>query len=115
MAGELLHKHPHWWPPFVEWFEDFPVELRTSPDEHIIRVEESQENGTYVVRAELPGIDPAKDVEITIEGGVLTVHAERTEDKKEKQRSEFRYGSFTCSVRLPDGVKEHLVLRRPPG
>ncbi|MFD8478133.1 Hsp20/alpha crystallin family protein [Kitasatospora sp. NPDC059673] len=77
--------------------------------EHVIRVEESEEDGTYVVRAELPGIDPAKDVEITFENGVLTVRAERSEEKKEKQRSEFRYGSFTRSIRLPEGVKEQEI------
>ncbi|MEU9045702.1 MULTISPECIES: Hsp20/alpha crystallin family protein [unclassified Kitasatospora] len=83
------------------------MELRMG--EHLIRVEESEEDGTYVVKAELPGIDPAKDVEITFEGGVLTVHAERSEEKKEKQRSEFRYGSFTRSIRLPEGVKEQEI------
>lgn len=107
MAGEMLHRRSHWWPPFAELFEDFPVELRMG--EHMIRVEESEEDGAYVVRAELPGIDPAKDVEITVEGGVLTVHAERTEEKKGKQRSEFRYGSFTRSVRLPEGVNEQDI------
>ncbi|MFD0274213.1 Hsp20/alpha crystallin family protein [Kitasatospora sp. NPDC127111] len=107
MAGELLHRRSHWWPPFSEWFEDLPVELRMG--EHMIRVEESEEEGTYVVRAELPGIDPAKDVEITVEGGVLTVRAERTEERREKQRSEFRYGSFTRSVRLPEGVNEQDI------
>ncbi|MEU9046303.1 MULTISPECIES: Hsp20/alpha crystallin family protein [unclassified Kitasatospora] len=60
-------------------------------------------------RSELPGIDPAKDVEITIEGGVLTVRAERSEEKKDKQRTEFRYGSFTRSVRLPEGTKEQDI------
>jgi HSP20 family molecular chaperone IbpA len=62
-----------------------------------------------VVKAELPGIDPDKDVEITLEGGVLTVRAERSEEKKDKQRTEFRYGSFVRSIRLPDGVNEQDI------
>ncbi|MGW3044848.1 Hsp20/alpha crystallin family protein [Kitasatospora sp. NPDC001159] len=107
MAGELLHRRAHWWPQFAEVFEDFPFELRMG--EHMIRVEEFEEAGAYVVRAELPGIDPGKDVEITVEGGVLTVRAERTEERKEKQRSEFRYGSFTRSVRLPERVNEQDI------
>ncbi|MEU8515072.1 Hsp20/alpha crystallin family protein [Kitasatospora sp. NPDC048722] len=109
MAGEMLHRRAHWLPPFAEWFEDFPMELRMPMGEHMIRVEESEEDGAYVVRAELPGIDPAKDVEITVAGGVLTVHAERSEEKKEKHRSEFRYGSFTRSIRLPEGVNEEDI------
>jgi HSP20 family molecular chaperone IbpA len=108
MAGEMMHRRaPHWWPTFSDWFEDFPVDLRMS--EHMIRVEESESEGMYTVRAELPGMDPEKDVEITVEGGVLTIRAERTEEKKEKQRSEFRYGSFTRSVRLPEGVSEQDI------
>ncbi|MGW3042866.1 Hsp20/alpha crystallin family protein [Kitasatospora sp. NPDC001159] len=106
MAGELLRRRAHWWPSFPDLFEDFPFELRMSPEEHVIRVEESEEDGAFVIKAELPGIDPDKDVEITVEGGVLTVHAERREERKEKHRSEFRYGSFTRSIRLPEGCEE---------
>lgn len=58
-----------------------------------------------MLRAELPGIDPAKDVEITVDEGVLTLRAERSEETKEKYRTEFRYGTFARSVRLPSGAK----------
>ncbi|MFF4603207.1 Hsp20/alpha crystallin family protein [Streptomyces sp. NPDC001339] len=78
-----------------------------SPEAHLIRIEESQESGTYTVRAELPGVDPDKDVEITLDRtGVLTIHAERSEEETTKERSEFRYGSFTRSISLPEGVRE---------
>jgi HSP20 family molecular chaperone IbpA len=95
-------------PALIDWFEDFPFGPRTmmTGGEHVIRVEEYQDDGTYTVKAELPGIDPDKDVEITIDHGVLTVHAERSEEKKEGKRSEFLYGSFTRAVQLPDGTKE---------
>jgi HSP20 family molecular chaperone IbpA len=46
-------------------------------------------------------MDPEKEVEITVEDGTLTIHAERREEHKEPHRSEFRYGSFTRSVVLP--------------
>lgn len=104
MAGEMLRHFPGRWPALADWFEDVPVELRSAAGGHPVRIEESEENGTYVVRAELPGIDPERDVEITLDDDVLTVHAERKEEKKEKYRSEFRYGSFTRSVRLPGGI-----------
>jgi HSP20 family molecular chaperone IbpA len=106
MAARQLERRLHWWPPFSEWFEDFPLDLHVASSEHMIRIEETEEDGAYTVKAELPGIDPDKDIEITISDGVLTVHAERTEEKKNKQRSEFRYGSFTRSVQLPPGVSE---------
>ncbi|MER5689754.1 Hsp20/alpha crystallin family protein [Streptomyces sp. NPDC002205] len=63
-----------------------------------------------MLRAELPGMDPAKDIHITVEGDTPTVGAEHTESKEEKDHSEFRYGSFRRTVRLPtqipsDGVE----------
>lgn len=41
--------------------------------------------------AALPGVDPGKNITIGVDDGVPTVQAERGEEKKDKQRSEFRY------------------------
>lgn len=63
-----------------------------------------------VVRAELAGIDPDKDVEITVEGPMLRITAERREQEQSEGRDyvrkEFRYGSFTRTFPLPEGVTE---------
>jgi HSP20 family protein len=69
-----------------------------------IRIEAHFEEHAYVVRAELPGIDPDKDVELTVTDGVLTIRAERSEQTESPQHSEFRYGSYTRSLRLPEGA-----------
>ncbi len=73
-----------------------------------LRVEEFTDAGTLVVRAELAGIDPDKDVEVTVTGGMLHIRAERTEKtqdtSKDGYRSEFRYGTFERDVLLPEGV-----------
>ena len=53
----------------------------------------------------MPGIDPDKDVSLDIEGNVLTISGERREEKKEKNRHELHYGSFTRSIPLPRDVK----------
>jgi HSP20 family protein len=74
-----------------------------------LRVEDYVTDDRYVLRAELPGVDPEKDVEITVDDGVLTVRAERREERKEVNRSEFRYGSLTRSVTLPAGAREDDV------
>jgi HSP20 family protein len=78
-----------------------------------MRVEEFVDGDALVVRAELPGLDPDKDVELTITEGVLHIRAERQEKSeqrtKEGYRSEFRYGSFERSVPLPTGTKEEDV------
>jgi HSP20 family molecular chaperone IbpA len=75
----------------------------------MIRLEEFTEEGRYVLRAELPGIDPEKDVEVSVADGVLTIHAERKEQEKQGRRTEFRYGSFTRSITLPAGADEYDI------
>lgn len=78
-----------------------------------IRVEEYVDGQTLVVRAEMPGLDPDKDVEVTMDGGFLRIRAERQEKEehrdKGRYRSEFRYGSFSRNIPLPDGVKEEDI------
>lgn len=66
-----------------------------------LRIEEQVDDKHYTLRVEIPGIDPERDVELTISEGILNVRAERQEKKTEAGRSEFRYGSFQRSVALP--------------
>jgi HSP20 family protein len=93
------------------WF-DWP-ETWTSLEESLPKVEEYEEEGMMVVRAEMPGIDPERDVEITVTDGMLRIKAERRQESKVEEkkgfRSEFQYGSFTRSVTLPAGVTEDDV------
>mgnify|MGYP003525780634 CR=1 FL=1 len=78
-----------------------------------VRVEEYQDDGHLVVRAEMPGIDPDKDVEITLTDQVLRIRAERRREEKVETksgyRSEFHYGSFARSLRLPIGATDKDV------
>ncbi|CAI3798866.1 Hsp20/alpha crystallin family protein [Pseudarthrobacter sp. MM222] len=79
----------------------------------MLRVEEFQDGSTMVVRAELPGIDPDRDVDITVSGTTLTIEArreERTEYRgKHNYRSEFQYGAFTRHIQLPQGTREEDI------
>jgi HSP20 family molecular chaperone IbpA len=97
----------------MDWFESefptLPIMRRPFTGGHLVRVEDFVDQRQYVVRAEMPGIDPEKDVDITVEDGILTITAERREEKKESGRSEFRYGSFSRSVSLPAGADEDNV------
>ncbi|GAB3271075.1 hypothetical protein GCM10027449_06550 [Sinomonas notoginsengisoli] len=78
-----------------------------------IKVEEVREGDSLVVRAEMPGIDPEKDVDVSISEGSLHISGhreEKTEEKlKDSYRSEFRYGSFSRSLPLPEGVTAESV------
>jgi HSP20 family molecular chaperone IbpA len=75
-------------------------------DTRTMRLEDEMTDGRYEVRAEIPGIDPAKDVDITVHHGQLTIKAERSEKKEFDGRSEFSYGSFVRTVTLPSGANE---------
>ncbi len=71
-----------------------------------MRIEEHIENGRYVVRAEMPGIDPQKQAKVTVAKGILTIQAERPEGEDGTGHSEFRYGSFCRRVALPESADE---------
>lgn len=91
------------WPAVAEWRRDAG---------HALRIEDRLEDDRYLVRAEVPGIDPDKDVEITVSDGVLTIAAERREEVSEKGRSEFHYGAFVRRVSLPAGAVEDKLAAR---
>ena len=96
-------------PDLFDWLQSPWASLLPFAHAHTFRVEDYAEDDRYVVRAELPGLDPEKDIEVTVDAGVLTIHAERREERKETHRSEFRYGSLTRSVRLPAGADAEKI------
>ena len=71
-----------------------------------MRVEDFVKDGRYVLRAELPGMNPEKDIDVTISGGVLTIKADRLDESEGTHRSEFRYGALTRSLPLPANADE---------
>ncbi|MBO1337932.1 Hsp20/alpha crystallin family protein [Streptomyces sp. VRA16 Mangrove soil] len=106
MAG-MLEWRPSLLPDLVDWIESglggLPVH-RTAPGVQGIRIEEQLTEDAYTLRAELPGLDPEKDLEISVTGDVLTLRAERSEDTARGHRTEFRYGTYARAVRLPAGA-----------
>lgn len=92
-----------------------------------IRVENFTEDDHAVIRAEIPGVDPNRDIKLEVQDDFLTIAAERREEKHDRQHSEFRYGAFSRTVRLPqhtdpdevsatykDGILEvHFPVSRP--
>jgi HSP20 family protein len=84
--------------------------LRPLFDRNLLRVEDEMDDGRYEVRAEIPGVDPAKDIDITVHDGQLTIRAVRSQTVESHGRSEFSYGAFARSVPLPAGAERR---RRP--
>jgi len=90
-------------PDFIDWFEEPFLTLRPYLGQPI-RIEDYTEDGHYVVRAELAGIDPEKDLEVSAGAGYLSIRAARSSQVEGKHRSEFRYGSFGRTLELPPGA-----------
>lgn len=65
-----------------------------------------------VIRAELPGMK-REDVDVSLKDGVLTISGERKEEEERKGENylvkERRYGSFSRSMTLPEGVDESKI------
>jgi HSP20 family protein len=79
-------------------------------DAAAMRVEEYREGNTLVVKAEMPGVDPDRDVDISVADGVLHIQVEREETTEHKDkngyRTEFKYGSFARDITLPSGSRD---------
>jgi len=69
------------------------------------RVDISESNGTYLFKADIPGMNK-QDVSVTIAGDMLTIQGERKRESEEKKphyhRLERSSGSFSRSFSLPD-------------
>ena len=89
----------------LEWLESGTgLGLRGLAHTPQLRVEDFVEDGTYVLRAEMPGIDPDKDIELTVDHDQLTIHGERREEKRDRRHQEFWYGTFSRTVPMPWGL-----------
>jgi HSP20 family protein len=104
-------------PELSELFSSFPTfanlpalaSLRPFFDPHLMRLEDETKEGVYEVRAELPGVDPLDDIEVTVRDGQLTIKAERNQTSESNGHSEFSYGSFVRTVALPAGADEDEI------
>ena len=85
------------------------VPARRSDDKRgwIPLVDMNEDENGITVRAEIPGVE-AKNIEISLEGNVLTLRGERKRESVEADhelcRSERSYGPFERSIRMPVDV-----------
>ena len=63
-------------------------------------------DGDLVVQLDLPGIDPDKDVQVTLQDGMLCITGERRETGGDGgyYRREWHYGAFERGFALPEGA-----------
>jgi HSP20 family protein len=76
------------------------------------KVDISESDNGYIIKADLPGMDK-KDVTISVENGVLTITGEKADEyKREKGKYyhlERSYGKFCRTFSLPDGVDAEKI------
>ena len=91
-------------------FEDFFNDFRTVSDDRqswMPPVDILEKDGSLVLRAEVPGMEE-KDIDLKLEGNVLTLKGERKLSKDDKQNNYHRvesfYGTFARSFTLPETV-----------
>lgn len=77
-----------------------------------MRIEESAQDGRYMVRAELPGFDSDKHIAVTAHGGLLTITADRQARESANSRSEFSYGTFSRTTALPAGADSSAITAK---
>lgn len=99
------------WPLQMDWLDEFMPRrwFSNSSDWNSIKIEEYMKDGKLVIKAEMPGIDPDKDLAVSIHDGYLTISGEREETFENDHRCEFTYGSFSRSLLLPQGYKDSSI------
>jgi HSP20 family protein len=124
MFGELMRWNPaeelsNWHRDIDDLFGRFfqRPDAESSLNNWTPRVETYRKDSDYVIRVDLPGVDPS-DVHVEAEGNVLNITGERKSEEKGPEYRETFYGKFQRRLALPQGVEldkiaahyEHGVL-----
>lgn len=99
-------------------FDPFSKELAEEDNSNVVishwrpAVDIKEEDKQFVISADIPGVDP-KDIEITMEDGVLSIKGERSEEKEEERegykRIERARGTFYRRFSLPDSANPDKI------
>ena len=94
------------------WFRS-PAVLQRDEAARMPAIDVSEKEESYLVKAELPGV-ARENLDITINDGVLTINAERKEEKKEEKddrviRQERYLGKLVRSLRLGSDIDEGRI------
>lgn len=99
---------------FEDFFNDFGLLWPSSERKETWSpaVDIFEKKGELILRAELPGMEE-KDIDLKLEGNVLTLRGERKFEKEDKEsnfhRVESFHGSFSRSFTLPDTIDRDKI------
>ncbi|MDC9824065.1 Hsp20/alpha crystallin family protein [Devosia sp. ZB163] len=102
-------------------FEDFaqgfslPRGLGSGNGDMLPSIDMHEKDGKVMISAELPGVEE-KDIEISVDEGMLTISGEKRSEVEDKSdgtyRTERSFGRFSRSIRLPFDVDPQKVDAR---
>ncbi len=98
------------------FFEEMPLSRLARreewPNKWLPTLDLAETKNEFVVKAEVPGMSP-KDIDISLNGGVLSIRGEKKQEKEEKEENyhfvERSYGSFSRTIRLPGDVQSDKI------
>ena len=113
MFNELMRWNPseelsNWHRDIDDLFSRFLGRAETPVGGWVPRMETCRKENNYVVRIDLPGVDP-KDVAVQAEGNVLTISGERKSEDTGAEYRETFYGKFERALTLPQGVETDKI------
>lgn len=105
--------------PVDDFFRGFllrPLDAAKNGDASGVRLDVQENDKSYLVHAELPGVNK-QDINVDIDGAVVTISAERKQEKDVKQgervlRTERYYGKVSRSFQLAQELEEGEVVAK---
>ena len=96
--------------PWREWFDMGWEKVST-----VTAVNVTESNGTYKIAVAAPGLRK-EDFKVNVDGNLITISAEKTTEKEEKEekftRKEYNFTSFSRTFTLPDNVMADKIEAR---
>ncbi|MCF8178897.1 MAG: Hsp20/alpha crystallin family protein [Sulfuritalea sp.] len=102
--------------PLDDFFRGFfvrPVDFGSDADAPAVKIDVKEQEKAYLVHAEIPGVKK-DDIHVAIEGAVVSISAERREEKDVKEgervlRTERYFGKVSRSFQLAQEIDEAQV------
>ena len=93
--------------PWREWFDGGWERVATIPSVNV-----SESENAYKITLAVPGLNK-EDFKINVDGDLITISAEKSSQKEEKEdkytRKEYNYTSFSRTFTLPDNIKTDKI------
>ena len=96
----------------ADFFGNSFIDFRPLKQDRFPKVDISETKDNFLITADLPGIDE-KNVNITLDDGMLTIKGEKKTDTEDKQGEfysrERSYGAFQRSFEVPETIDENKI------